>query len=65
MNILTDQELAERLTKKEANLEWWETKLAKPSQYSFGALCNAPQRDCRAKEYSVCKALCRASLKRQ
>lgn len=29
MNILTDQELAERLNKKQADLAWWENKLAK------------------------------------
>ena len=35
MNILTDQDLAERRTKKEANLEWWEAKLAKPRKASL------------------------------
>ena len=29
MNILTNQELAERLNKKQADLTWWENKLAK------------------------------------
>ncbi len=35
MNILTDQQLAERLTKKQADLEWWEAKLAKSRKASL------------------------------
>jgi len=35
MNILTNQELAERLNKKQADLTWWENKLAKSRKPSL------------------------------